>query len=337
MKKSIYFILALLVLFTACNDEKESFTLKGKIQGLESDTLLVLYQVPEYKLDTIFAVNGNFEYTFTPDTFTVLSLKLQTGETLPIYAEKGQTVELNGEINNLSIKGKGENKLLAQIIQHLKEYPTTNIKHKVDSIIRKNNNSFTAIYLIDKYFVTDHMPENNKLQELINTLNGIIKDTPYITELQKKLTLQNTLGKNKTIYALNNKDRKGENIKWHTIRNKYILINFWASWHPKSVAVQDSLHSIIKEFKDEDFIIVSISLDYDKEAWLKACSNPDATQWIQLCDFKGWQNSTVKNQGIHSLPSNILLDTNKQIITRDIRCDALEQKMKRLLKNKKKK
>ena len=106
-----------------------------------------------------------------------------------------------------------------------------------------------------------------------------------------------------------------------------MIIDFWASWHPVSVIAQDSLTSVLKELKKENFLVYSISLDMDKEAWLKA-SNRDTTQWRQVCDFKGWNNSLVKSQSIHALPANLLLDINKRIIARDIRGEELVQKVK---------
>jgi thiol-disulfide isomerase/thioredoxin len=126
-------------------------------------------------------------------------------------------------------------------------------------------------------------------------------------------------------------DRQGKDIKWSEIRDKYILIDFWASWNPKSVVEQDSLVPVIKALKKEKFLICSVSLDVDKEAWLKS-SDRDTTQWKQICDFKGWNNSIIKNQNIESLPSNLLLDRNKRIIARDIRGQKLIDKVKELIK-----
>ena len=113
-------------------------------------------------------------------------------------------------------------------------------------------------------------------------------------------------------------------------------MDFWASWNPESVAEQDSLARVIKALRNENFVVVSISLDYDKQTWMKA-SDRDTTQWIQLCDFKGWKNTTVEEQNIQSLPSNILLSPNKQISERNIRGQKLIDKIKQLTKDDKRK
>ena len=133
-----------------------------------------------------------------------------------------------------------------------------------------------------------------------------------------------------SVHTLIGKDRKGEDFKWGNIRDRYVLIDFWASWHPQSMAEQDSLQSVIKALKKEKFLICSVSLDLDKENWLKA-SDRDTTQWKQICDFRGWNNPLIKGQEIHELPSNLLLDKNKRIISRNIRGKELIDKVKELI------
>ena len=333
MNKYIYSLITFFtILFCGCDENKQEFTLVGKIQGLNSDTIIAYYQTPDFKLDTIVAINEEFKYTFTPDTFTIFTLFLKNGNELPIFADKGQSVEIKGTIDDPIIKGTSENKLLAQILENLKEIPENLIKQKVDSIIRTNNQSYTNLYLIDKYFVKDQQTDNQTIVDLINSQMGFIKDTPYMNDIQKRLKRQSS----RYINTLSNRNKEGKLFRWPTLKNKYILIDFWASWNPESVAEQDSLERVIKALRKENFVIVSISLDYDKQAWMKA-SDRDTTQWIQLCDFKGWKNTTVEEQNIQSLPSNILLTPNKQIIERNIRGQKLIDKIKQLTKDDKRK
>ena len=314
---------------TSCSKEKNKFILKGEISGLSSDTLLVYYQVPEFQLDTIFCKNGIFEYTIQPDTFTLISLIFSAEESLPILAEKGQKVQIKGSVTEPQIEGKGENQLMNEILSLLREVPEKEKKQMVDSLIQANPQSYSNIYLIDKYYVRDSKPDYKHLQNLIKGLSGIIKDTPYMLLLQGQINNLATT-KSSSIHLISGHDRKSEAFKWSTIKDKYILIDFWASWHPQSITEQDSLQFVIKALEKENFIICSVSLDLDKESWLKA-SDRDTTQWYQICDFKGWNNPLIKGQDIHELPSNILLDKNKRIIARNIRGQALIDKVKGLI------
>ena len=102
----------------SCYNENNNFILKGEISGLSSDTLLIYYQVPEFKLDTIFCKKGVFEYVIEPDTSTMFSLIFNTEESLPIFAEKGQSVQVNGSTNEIKIQGKGDNKLMNEIFEN---------------------------------------------------------------------------------------------------------------------------------------------------------------------------------------------------------------------------
>ncbi len=97
MKKLLFFSFTLVVLADGCG-KKNTFTLEGSIKGLPSDTILVFYREPNYKLDTILLSKGKFTYTITPDTFTIFSLLLGEKQILPIYADKGESVTLNGMV-----------------------------------------------------------------------------------------------------------------------------------------------------------------------------------------------------------------------------------------------
>ena len=331
MKKTIHFLLIIFLLTTSCS-QKNDFILKGHISGLLADTIVVHYQVPEYDIDTITCKKGVFEYSFTPDTFTVFNLILNEHEVLPIYAEKGQTVEVKGTTADLNIKGKGENKLMNDILTLLRNTPEEKTISTTDSLIQANTHSFTNLYLIDKYYAHNKTPNYVHLNELIEKQSGIIKDTPYIIDLQAKIKHIIEKQRGKVVYNLTGgKGKENKSVNWNQIRNQYILLDFWASWHPESVAEQDSLQRVLQELKKKNFRIFSISLDMDKDAWLKA-SNRDTTQWEQICDFSGWNSHIVTEQNINKLPANLLLDKNKRVIAHDIRGQELINKVNELIK-----
>jgi len=337
MRKLLFFLSILTVLMTGCG-KKNTFTLKGSIEGLSSDTILAFYQLPDYKLDTIIAAKGKFTYTITPDTFTIFSLLLGEGQTLPVFADKGENVTLNGSVGNIQIKGKGENEKMAQILQYINNIGNDkdSIITAVDSIIKTNPHSYTNIYLIDKYYVQDSLPNYEQISQIVKGLSGIIKDTPYIIDLQNKLDENATQTEHRLISSISCTDKNGKIINWNNVKDKYVLLDFWASWNKESVTAQDSLVSVQKALKKEKFAIVSLSLDLDRKEWL-AASERDTTQWKQVCDFKGWDNTIVKQQGITKLPSNILIGPDKRVITQDIRGKELIDKVKELIKQDKEK
>lgn len=335
--KKFPFYLIIILLLSACGN-KSTFTLKGNISELTSDTILVFYQLPMQQLDTIIAEEGKFTYTIAPDTFTLFSLIMNNGQSLPIYADKGQEVTLSGRIGQLQIKGTGENERQAQIIQHINNTPNNsrNLLVAVDSMIKANPHSYTNIYLIDKYYVQDSLPDYKHIDQLIKGLSGVIKDTPYMIDLQNKLSEKTDLADNRYISNISCTDKNGKTINWSSVKNKYVLLDFWASWNKESVTAQDSLVPVQKALKKEKFVIISLSLDLDRKEWLEA-SKRDTAQWKQVCDFKGWDNSIVKQQGIMKLPANMLIGPDKRVIVQDIRGKELIEKVKQLIEQDKEK
>ena len=329
MKYWSTWILLVLVLFTSC--KKKTFTLEGQLNALPTDTLLVYYMEPQFSLDTIILKNGKFKYKIRPDTFTVFQILWHDQEMIPIFADKGQKVKINGDTTSVTIKGKDENKLMNEILISLNQTKEKDIKAYVDSIIREHPRSFTNLYLLDKYYVRDSVIDVNRLKALIGGLSGNVQDTRFVSNLKKRLD-EATMKNNSYINIFNMPDRKGKTVGLAQMRDKYVLLSFWASWNPASIQDQDTIASVVKRLNKEKFIAMSISLDINREAWLKAISNRDTTQWIQTCDFKAWQGNIITQTGLNSIPKNILLDKNRRILIEDINGDSLVNKVKDLIK-----
>ena len=105
-RHSLLLILALTLLLPACRKEVK-FELTGELTGLQTDRLLVIYDDPVARLDTIFPKNGTFTYTFIPDTFTNFRLVNDSGMYIPIFAGKGWEVRLKGSFATLRQKVTG--------------------------------------------------------------------------------------------------------------------------------------------------------------------------------------------------------------------------------------
>ena len=95
-------------------------------------------------------------------------------------------------------------------------------------------------------------------------------------------------------------------LKLSSIRGKYILIDFWASWCGPCRQENPELVSVYQEFKSNNFDILGVSLDNDREKWLKAIEK-DQLSWMHVSDLKGWDNAVAKEYIIRSIPSNFLL------------------------------
>lgn len=126
-------------------------------------------------------------------------------------------------------------------------------------------------------------------------------------------------------------DLNGKSFELASLRGKYVLIDFWASWCVPCRAENPHLAKAYGELKDKNFEIVGVSLDNNKDAWANAVKQ-DGLPWIQVCDLKGWKNEAALLYGINSVPQNFLLDPNGVIIGSNLRGENVAEKIRALLK-----
>jgi peroxiredoxin len=119
-------------------------------------------------------------------------------------------------------------------------------------------------------------------------------------------------------------------------KDKYVLINFWASWSKSSRKANPHLVKLYKKFQKKGFEIVGVSLDMNKSEWVRAIK-ADSLKWPQMSDLKLWQSEGVKSYLVDTIPYIILLDKEGAILTKGFQADEsgksveLEKKLKELM------
>ena len=123
----------------------------------------------------------------------------------------------------------------------------------------------------------------------------------------------------------------GEKMTLSEIKNKLVLIDFWASWcgpcrreNPNLVDAYRKYHK--SKFKDGNgFEIYSLSLDKNEDAWVKAI-NQDQLFWeFHVSDLGGWQSEGSNKYNIRSIPSNVLINGKGVIIAKNLKGAALHR------------
>ncbi|WP_140938521.1 TlpA family protein disulfide reductase [Sphingobacterium lumbrici] len=128
-------------------------------------------------------------------------------------------------------------------------------------------------------------------------------------------------------------DQHGKTQSFDQYKGKYVLLDFWASWCSPCRASFPRIREVYSKLNGKDFEIVNISIDQNKQAWLKAVGE-EANPWPQLYD-----DCKVAYEffNISAVPTSYLIDPDGKIIMKEIGFDpkgggAMEEKLEEIFK-----
>lgn len=126
-------------------------------------------------------------------------------------------------------------------------------------------------------------------------------------------------------------DTSGKKVALSSFKGKYVLLDFWASWCQPCREENPNVVAAYNQFKNKNFTILSVSLDQDKDAWLKAIHD-DGLTWNHVSDLKHWDSEAANLYNVTGIPYNFLIDPNGNIIAEDLRGKDLVNELNKVLK-----
>jgi len=329
-------VLCLFVIFilTACGRSSGRFRLEGQFKNLNQGEFY-LYNFEQGTKDTIAVNDGRFVYDRPmKDTITLLLLFPNYSE-IPIFAQPGSKVSIEGDVSHLrdtEVSGTHDNEEMTAFRLKTNEMMPPEVQKEAQRYIEEHPASPISNYLFRHHILLSTTPDYPLASELIAKLHGA---QPNNAQLARLVILLEALKNNTTegkLPAFKAVDTKGDTITNKQLKGDVNAIVAWASWSFDSQNTLRELRTLSKDHPKK-LSVISISLDASPSEGKKFLER-DSIQWPNICDSMLWQSPLLTQLGIATIPANILVDKNGNIISRNLSFLDLKDKIKELLDEK---
>ena len=340
---------------------KEKVENRGRSRYVIKDTAIIINEMFEFKgtydNEVLWYLEGNSMKGRLPivinNDLTHIKINKDTLD---------QSVISNSKTNLLIANHEKQRKLLLKRRSDLfKDYRSNNnksnafkvefgktMKAVADSInsmdrifVKKNPDNCYSLNLI-KTLLSTKAPVK-EVKELFENLNPSLQNSSQgqlmKIEIEKELTkviAKEAVSVGKTAPEFNAKNPDGEFISLSDVKGKYTLIDFWAAWCRPCRAENPNLLKAYNKYHSKGFEIISVSLDgrrgktEGKKAWIEAINKDGIGSWPHVSHLSYFDGPIVKGYGVTAIPSSFLIDEDGKIIAKNLRGEALQNKLESL-------
>lgn len=359
-----------LLFFIGCSSGGEKvaggFTINGTINGVEDGTVVYLEQVKDndlVKRDSTKVEGGKFDVSGKVDYPEMIYLRIGDSNNMINFFVENADIKVISDVSKLKeteVQGSGTNddyvafmnamkpfeeesqKVIAQyreaatkgdqdkVNEMMKEYENLSDRQNaaIEAFIKGKDESFLTPFVIRRYLVFEL--DGDELGALLEPIAEHVRVSEDYKELAKRAeTLKKVaIGQPAVDFTLDDPD--GNPIALSSFRGKYLLVDFWASWCRPCRVENPNVVKVYADYKDKGFEILGVSFDEDKTKWIDAIK-ADHLAWSHVSDLKGWKSVAASLYAVNSIPHTVLINPDGVIIEKNLRGDALREKLVELI------
>ncbi|WP_347925198.1 AhpC/TSA family protein [Pontimicrobium sp. SW4] len=331
MKKIILGIIILMSI--SCNEKSVvEFSLKGTTNEIEDGTVVYLENhLTKELIDSVSIQNNSFNFK-TKLAETPLQVILRTkdfSEYRFIWLENSPMIfdARKSEFRHANITGSKSENLSQALDRETDTLPRKEKLIKEMAFVENNPNSIVSANLLSVYSTTWG---KEKTKELFDQFSKKNKNSEYGNRIANYIELNKEPKIGDEFLDFEMMDNNDNPKKLSEVKGKTILLEFWSSWCGPCRIENPNLVKTYEKFNPKGFEIFAVSLDVNKESWIKAIEQ-DNLNWRHVSDLKGQQNKASLIYGINGIPDNFLITENGIIIGRNLRGEKLNEILNDLL------
>lgn len=303
---------------------------KLNLTGIVADTVVSKVYLQKFHnkvfttIDSAKVINGTFKFTSNVILPELYGLSVDTVRT-PLYVFLEQS-EISVKLSPR--KGYSLSAVKGSASQDLFDRYKQTKNAEISAFIKKHPSSIVSAYVLYRNWAYRLTPE--QINENIALLDKSLSAVSYVKELHELVQVLDGLAVGKKAPDFSASDPSGKTIRLSEQLKGYTLLDFWASWCVPCRKENPNVVAAFEKYKDKGFTVFGVSLDKDKESWLKGISD-DHLNWSQVSELVYWKSEIAKTYGIRAIPGNYLIDSNGIIVAKNLRGEQLQLKLKELL------
>ena len=351
---SLITVFTIIMLNGCAEKNNHTFSISGNVLNIK-ENYVVLSIIDDIQNNTSTIIDtlkinkkGEFNSVYFLEP-AIYSLNFDDKKSVLLAIDKGQHIVLKGKnIEEISIKGSPDTDLLnayedyrkeslnrlvnsvrnkiseshntanEQEIAELRELEVENYKkhiHELTSFIKDKMGTSIAIYPTS---IRWNGEENLMFYKELTTNFEEKYPTIKITKkLKQRIQLLEKTSVGSIISNIKMTDATGTIIELDSVKKKYTLIDFWASWCPPCRTESSLLNKLYENYNSKGFEIYGISLDSKTESWVKA-TEKDHRIWPNVSSVEGFKTPISIEYGITALPTNFLIDETGKIVATNL-------------------